>query len=1537
MKTQTRVRFAAMLLSLTLITINGFTINPDLSKHLINLSEGIEGPGYDDKVPEIIVSGNTVHTVWVQSVANSEVYLYYRRSVDLGKTWEPARKILALKYRSYAIQVNSRKLAVDGDNVHICVADYDYSDNGTGRIFYLRSQNGGVSFENERVIAATSGGYKAINNCFIKVSDGKVVVTFQGTGDKKGVWVLFSSDSGASFSDTKISDESSYVTDLYYDGAQMIILHGDYSTSYGYITVGKVWVSVSQNGTSFITNKISVIYTKSDKDAERCRVTHGDHYSSKIASSGNNIHVLFSGYTTGDVYTTFYARSMNKGTSFEPAVDIGAITPEKLHEGSETVAAMNGNVYLLAATQYPTNNNSGNKFYFSYSDNNGSTFSEMRRVMDPEIYHVGKSSLPGIAIDPTDKTGKTLYLTGNWLFCTKSVDGGQTFSGSTSLAPFLESNIINMAHNYMNSFMSLDANGGMHWITQALWRDGKDQDIFYRNVKVQPAPGKENKALYVEDIKNTRKAELVVVPSSESIQFDSAMTAEVWIKFNPDTQAKFNILAKVNGYDGYDNEPTGYQMGFRQDKGKITINAGIKTDRGMFVNWGEIDLNDNLWHHIAFTYDANGGLKNFKMYINGLLHMEQMVTGEISPGDGMLMIGSRAMGNSWYYDAKYHLDDVRLWNRALTQEELLENQTKKLSGQESGLKLFLNFDDTFKDVSENGNDGIPVYDGKLEVSDFDPPVTAFDMYQTGNEVSFNNKTKNATTWVWNFDDGTTSEQGNPKHLYKTAGEYNISLLAKNANSVTASIGHVSIAGLDRIEPGTAGNTGFTSISVFGGGLNENSTFKLAKGETEILSEKFYLKGQGELNATFNLNEQEVGLWDVVVTIDNKDYILKEALTIESGNYSNPYVYIHGRSSVIEGRWQTFTVEVGNDGNIDLLNVPFCIALTNVPGIEVEFINFNVVLDENSIENGLAYIKDSIPISFAQPNFFEDYSDPGVNNEALLFPLIIPKISQKSSYSLQIRIKSNEDFKFYAWAYGLTETEELKSGRKLNCEEVAAFKGGFDLMFELVIAPIAKEVVKEVGLKVFPIDCIKAVLEGSAAGINYLIGGKYDDMVGGPYTFKSMAWDLASAIVSCAGDFPALKAPKIALKILSMVIIHARNLHEIYDCIQAKSVTGKTITARSSRDPNEMVGPMGFGSSNYVQKNDIFPYTILFENKNTATAPAHDVFITDTLDLRVFDISNFGFGSFGWGDTILYPPGNKLKEFSMDIDLRPEINLITRVSAKLDTLTGIIRWEFLSLNTSTLDLEEDPDLGFLPPNNKSPEGEGFVSFTVGLKKELKTNAEIRNKASIVFDTNEPIITNEYLNILDLDEPESSVYPLGETTDSRFPVSWTGTDKGSGIQGYSIYVLENDTLLKSWRINTNETSAIFEGEVGSNYKFFSLAIDNVNLSEINTGRYDASTTITVDVEEFDLMKDKLTVWPNPVKDNLNVTFNNAPCGMYVVELISTSGLVVHSRLYSDIMLQNGLNISVADCAPGQYVLRIVFGNKTETRKIVVQQDK
>lgn len=254
---------------------------------------------------------------------------------------------------------------------------------------------------------------------------------------------MFSSNGGTSFSEIKLLEESNYVADLYFDGNQIIVLYGYIYYQYGFHT-GRVWASTSGNGTDFTTNKLSVVYDTQYGERERCRAQHNDHYSPKITYTDDVIHILFTGDVEEDKWTTFYARSTNNGQSFELFPNIGGDLADNFREGSETLASKNSNVYFLAASAY-------HEFYFAFSRNNGNSFSEPRRIMNPEVYHVGKASLPGITIDPTDETGKTLYLTGNWLFSTKSVDGGETFSGSTSLAPFLKSNIIDMAHNYMVS------------------------------------------------------------------------------------------------------------------------------------------------------------------------------------------------------------------------------------------------------------------------------------------------------------------------------------------------------------------------------------------------------------------------------------------------------------------------------------------------------------------------------------------------------------------------------------------------------------------------------------------------------------------------------------------------------------------------------------------------------------------------------------------------------------------------------------------------------------------------------------------------------------------------------------------------------------------------------------------------------------------------------------------------------------------------------------------------------------------------------
>ena len=86
MKIKTRIALALVVLLLAIFPLSGFTTNPDLSSYLINLSEGPEGVGLDDRVPEIVVKGTTVHTLWVQYKAGNDAKLFYRRSADLGKT-----------------------------------------------------------------------------------------------------------------------------------------------------------------------------------------------------------------------------------------------------------------------------------------------------------------------------------------------------------------------------------------------------------------------------------------------------------------------------------------------------------------------------------------------------------------------------------------------------------------------------------------------------------------------------------------------------------------------------------------------------------------------------------------------------------------------------------------------------------------------------------------------------------------------------------------------------------------------------------------------------------------------------------------------------------------------------------------------------------------------------------------------------------------------------------------------------------------------------------------------------------------------------------------------------------------------------------------------------------------------------------------------------------------------------------------------------------------------------------------------------------
>jgi hypothetical protein len=268
----------------------------------------------------------------------------------------------------------------------------------------------------------------------------------------------------------------------------------------------------------------------------------------------------------------------------------------------------------------------------------------------------------------------------------------------------------------------------------------------------------------------------------------------------------------------------------------------------------------------------------------------------------------------------------------------------------------------------------------------------------------------------------------------------------------------------------------------------------------------------------------------------------------------------------------------------------------------------------------------------------------------------------------------------------------------------------------------------------------------------------------------------------------------------------------------------------SWDPNDLLGPAGAGQNRYVSGLDPLPYTVYFENKAAATAPAQDVVIINTLDPSLdWDTLDLGTVRFG-AHTFEPSDSNSGEGFSAIVDLRPERDLLVQIQPHLDRDLGQLQWHFTSLDPATGSPVTDPLAGFLSPNRAPPEGEGSVFYTMRTKTGIPTDTIVRNRASITFDTNEPILTPEWLNMTDSAAPMSHINALQPTQDSSaFMVSWSGTDVGVGVKDYTIFVSDDDVTFVPWLSETSETSSNFVGENGKTYYFYSVARDFVGNAE------------------------------------------------------------------------------------------------------------
>lgn len=144
---------------------------------------------------------------------------------------------------------------------------------------------------------------------------------------------------------------------------------------------------------------------------------------------------------------------------------------------------------------------------------------------------------------------------------------------------------------------------------------------------------------------------------------DDGMTVMAWVKTDRDTG--WNGYVSRDGEDG-----RGWQI--RQRGGGDNARACLTTrDAGSSNGDGSpssMMINDGQWRLIAATFDPND---TKKLYINGVLDQTDTATNPIPPSAASLALGGRQRNDGALDGYSYvTLDDVAVWDRVLTAEEL---------------------------------------------------------------------------------------------------------------------------------------------------------------------------------------------------------------------------------------------------------------------------------------------------------------------------------------------------------------------------------------------------------------------------------------------------------------------------------------------------------------------------------------------------------------------------------------------------------------------------------------------------------------------------------------------------------------------------------------------------------------------------------------------------------------------------------------------------------------------------------------------------
>jgi len=697
----------------------------------MNLTDGYtQDKSENHQKMQVEISGNNIHLCWVEfTKGEDERYnIWYRRSPDLGKTWEEP-KVVFKTYINYYLDINngcvSKLMSVSGNNVHFAIVDVFRegipNDGYPGCLRYRRSTDGGATLEDESVLFHFDNGWYLLSGSIID-SDGDMVGIAAAANRDQIVHYFTSMDNGQTFSrmSQKIEPNQYPNANLY----DFQVSNGRWAS----MTLGTSWYYTLLNGHLYLTTydgttmnqqQIAALNAEDSTPYALPDIVFGGNgasynYHPQMAIDGNTIHVAYRGYPGAqapelDWKYTVYQQSPDFGQTWSDPLWL----PES-DGGHGTIAAKAGNVYVMTTKK--------GIHCIYYSHDNGATWNaQMDASYTDNRYNPTHNY--SLIIDPYDESGKHAYWTSRRFFHAETHDGFSTIGRLFSLGA--ESFLDTYYSNNYNLEVHPDQNGTEHWFMQYVPYDLNEngqasipyyhtRDICYRRADAEPDLSSTDMALNLID--SMQPTHRTVIPMSPSLNIKEAMTVEFWIR--TDNNQSFQIAATTEGAIQNGSEYQGgwyinQQQSFYKSE-ETYIEAGICTgDEGTGIRvyaYGRDDLtfkSDSCWHHVAFTYDSNVAQDNARVYMDGQLAATGTAQGLIRQGKNPISLGRKQ-----YYVSKGLLDNFAIWSRALTEDEIRAhaNSSQAPDASSDDCRLLLTFDGSLKDSSQYGNDGVALLD-----------------------------------------------------------------------------------------------------------------------------------------------------------------------------------------------------------------------------------------------------------------------------------------------------------------------------------------------------------------------------------------------------------------------------------------------------------------------------------------------------------------------------------------------------------------------------------------------------------------------------------------------------------------------------------------------------------------------------------------------------------------------------------------------------------------------------------------------------------